>query len=243
MCELICNLVGSVKKLFQKLFSTVGPDETFMQENVNWALLRGFGTSGLATVTAMLPFVGYAVLYNSQLVGLLGGFGGLLDQQASAEQCKQLLSFDTRLNLLYLGLFSVGVSALIFKSAAPRELKLYRDVNEYIEQERGNLTARRVRSMYSTVNFRRPRIGRDILARANWLGKEVDITKASAEFAGNKNEDLILDLMRSFFQAQDRHFRRLATVLCLAFFVSGTLLLALPSGAFTIRVMCAIIYA
>jgi hypothetical protein len=227
-------------KIFRKVFSTRGGEESFLQENINWALLRGFGATRLATVTAMMPFIGYVILYNSQLSGLLGGFGGLLDQQESVCQCGSILSFETRLNLVYLGLFSVGVSALLFKAAAPRELKLYRDVNQFIDQERGNLTARRVRSMYRTVSFRRKRIGTELVARANWLGADVSIEKASVEFAGNKNEDVILDLMRIFFQAQDRHFRRLAAIVCFVFFVIGTLLLAVPSATFTFRVMCAI---
>lgn len=229
-----------MRQFFRKLFSTRGGEESFLQENINWALLRGFGATGFATVTAMMPFVGYIILYNSQLSELLGGFGGLLDQQESVHQCGKLLSFETRLNLVYLGLFSVGVSALLFKAAAPRELKLYRDVNEFIDKERGNLTARRVRSMYRTVDYRRKRIGTELLARANWLGADVPIEKASVEFAGNKNEDVILDLMRNYFQAQDRHFRRRAAVGCFVFFIIGTLLLAVPSAAFTFRVMCAI---
>lgn len=227
-------------KFFRKVFSTRGGEESFLQMNINWAMLRGFGASRLATVTAVMPFIGYVILYNSQLSDLFGGFGGLLDQQESVHQCGRFLSFDARLNLVYLGLFSVGISALLFKAVAPRELKLYPDVNQFIDQERGNLTARRVRSMYRTVSYRRKRIGSELLARAKWLGADVPIEKASVEFAGNKNEDVILDLMRSYFQAQDRHFRRLAALGCFGFFVIGTLLLAVPSVTFTFRVMCAI---
>ncbi|WP_126137176.1 hypothetical protein [Tritonibacter mobilis] len=223
-----------------RFFSVKGKGETFCQESINWALLRGFGATRLATVTAMMPFVGYAILYNSQLSHLLGGFGGLLDQQVSAQKCGQFLSFETRLNLVYVGLFTIGVSALVFKAAAPRELKLYRDVNEFIDQERANLTARRVRSMYRTVSGRRPRVGQEILNRASWLNSDVPISKASTEFAGNKNEDVVLDLMRSFFQTQDRHYRRMAALFCFVFFIIGTLHLAVPSATFTFRVMCAI---
>lgn len=225
----------------KKFFSTKGNGETFLQENINWGLLRGFGATRLATVTAMMPFVGYAILYNSQFTYLLGGFGGLLDQQVSAQHCVQFFSFETRLNLVYLGLFTIGVSALIFKTSAPRELKLYRDVNEFVDQERANLTARRARSMYRTVRYRRPRVGNELLQRASWLGKDVPILKASTEFSGTKNDDLIVDLMRCFFQAQDRHCRRPAALSCFVFLIIGTLQLSVPSAAFTIRVLCAIL--
>ena len=224
----------------KKYFRTKGEDETFLQENVNWGLLRGFGASGFATATAIMPFVGYLILYNEQLTPYLGGLGGLLEQQPAAEQCPQLIPFFTKLNLFYIGSFSMGLSALIFKIAAPRELKLYRDTNDFVEHERLHLTARRVRSMFRTVNYRRPRIGRELVSRASWLGEKVDINKASIEFSNNKNEDLILDLMRTFFQAQDRHYRRVSVILCLCLLAMGGALLAIPSGAFTFRVLCTI---
>ncbi|NVK56899.1 MAG: hypothetical protein HWE26_14945 [Alteromonadaceae bacterium] len=219
---------------------TKGEDETFFEENANWALLRGFGSSGFATTTAIMPFVGYLILYNDQITPYLGGLGGLLDQQPSAQQCPQYIPFFTKLNFFYLGSFTLGVSALIFKCAAPRELKRYRDANEFIENERAHLTARRVRSMYRTVNSRRPRIGSELLAKAAWLSSSTPINKASIEFSHIKNDDLVLDLMRTFFQAQDRHYRRLAVVLCLVLLSAGGVMLAIPSGAFTLRVLCTI---
>ena len=219
---------------------TKGKDETFLQENANWALLRGFGSSGFATATAVMPFVGYLILYNDQITPYLGGLGGLLDQQPSAEQCPQYIPFFTKLNFFYVGSFAMGVSALIFKCAAPRELKLYRGANEFIESERVHLTARRVRSMYRTVNYRRPRIGSELVARASWLSSDTPINKASIEFSNSKNGDLVLDLMRNFFQAQDRHCRRSAVLLCLFLLSVGGVMLAIPSGAFTVRVLCTI---
>ncbi|MFG5380847.1 hypothetical protein [Yoonia sp. R2-816] len=225
----------------EKIFRARGHDETFLQENVNWMLLRGFGASKVASVSVLMPFVGYIILYNSELQNLFGDFGGLLSKQPAASSCPQYISSFQRLNLLYCGLFALGTSALVFRSAAPRELKLYSDSNDFIDRERSNLSARRVRSMYRTVNFRRNRIGEELCNRANWLTADVPITKASIEFANNKNEDVVLDLMRTFFQAQDRHFRRWAVFLCFFLLVIGAVLLAIPSGAFTIRVLCTVL--
>jgi hypothetical protein len=222
------------------LFRPKGEDETFLQENANWSLLRGFGSSSAASVFMVMPFIGYIILYNSELKGILGDFGGLLNEQPSASQCSQHISSFQRLNLLYCGLFTLGISALIFRIMAPRELKLYTDTNDFIDRERANLSARRVRSMYRTVNARRSRIGADFRSQANWLTVDVSITKASVEFVNNKNEDVILDLMRSFFQAQDRHFRRWAVYSSLCFLLLGGLLLAIPSVAFTLRVLCTV---
>jgi len=217
----------------RRLFKTRGVEETFLQENVNWALLRGFGASRVAATTALMPFVGYVILYNSQFADLFGGFGGLLEKQPSAAHCPQYLSFFNKLNLVYLGLFTIGVSALIFKAAAPRELKLYQDTNQFIDYERENLTARRVRSMYRTVKYRRLRIANELKERAKWLDNDVAIAKASTEFAGNKNEDVILDLMRCYFQTQDRHYRRGAAIMCMALLAVGCIVLAVPSLLFT----------
>lgn len=194
----------------------------------------------MASASMLMPFIGYIILYNSELKNILGNFGGLLNEQPSASQCSQHISSFQRLNLLYCGLFTLGISALIFRIMAPRELKLYADTNDFIDRERRNLSARRIRSMYRTVNARRSRIGAEFRGRANWLTEDVSITKASVEFANNKNEDVILDLMRSFFQAQDRHFRRWAVYSSLCFLLLGGLLVAIPSAAFTLRVLCTV---
>lgn len=225
----------------KKILRTRGQDETFLQENVNWMLLRGYGASKIASISVLMPFVGYIILYNSELQSLFGNFGGLLDEQPSSGSCPRYISSFQRLNLLYCGLFALGASALVFKAAAPRELKLYTDSNHFIDRERGNLSARRVRSMYRTVKFRRHRIGTELSSRAGWLTESVTIAKASVEFSNNNNEDVVLDLMRTFFQAQDRHFRRWAVFLCFFLLIVGAVLLAIPSGEFTIRVLCTVL--
>lgn len=230
------KLLSALKDYFKPL----GVDETFLQENVNWTFLRGFGVSGLSNVIVMTPFIGYLILYNSHLSQYLGGLGGLLEEQPAAQECKQYIAFPLKLNLFYLGTFAMGVSALIFKIAAPREIKLYKDVNEFIEKERPYMTARRVRSMYRTVNYRRPRIGLELVQKTHWFETKVPISKASIEFSQNKNEDAILDLLRSFFQAQDRHSRRLAVMLCLITLIIGGFLIVIPSVSFTIRILCVI---
>ena len=221
-------------------FKTKGEDESYLQENINWKLLRGFGASPVASITAAMPFVGYLIIYNSNFSMILGDLGGLIESDPSAVECPNFFSPIEKLNLLYLGLLTMGISAVIFKLFAPTELKLYRDVNQFIEAERQNLSARRLRSMYRTVNYRRPRIGEELRQRASWLHSDVQISKASAEFSNNKNEDLILDLMRSFFQAQDRHCGRTQVILCLLMFAIGSTLLFIPSASFTLRVLCVI---
>lgn len=226
------GFIGSIK--------TKGQDETLLQESINWMLLRGFGASNFATATIIMPFVGYAILYNAEAATLIGDLGGLFEQQDSAQICGSYFTFFQKLNFTYLGLFALGVSAMIFRIAAPRELKIYRDTNEFIDRERKNLTARRLRSMYRTVNHRRPRVGLEIKDKARWLDSDVPISKASVEFESNKNIDVVYDLMRNFHQAQDRHYRRSWVYACVTSFLLGSSLLIIPSGEFTFRVMCAI---
>ncbi len=54
---------------------------------LNWHLLRGFGQSVPATITMSTPFVGYMILYHSQIEEYLGGLGGLLEKQSEPGQC------------------------------------------------------------------------------------------------------------------------------------------------------------
>jgi hypothetical protein len=188
-----------------------------------------------------MPFLGYVILYNAEISKYFGDFGGLLSQQKGAESCPQYISLFSKINLLYLGLFFTGLSAILFKALAPKEIQMYPSANEYIENERKNLTARRLRSMYRTINFKRPRIGKQIASSAPWVDKTHSIKRASVEFSKNDNEDTILDILRNFFQVQSRHQSRAAVLMSALFLLLGGLLVALPSSAFTLRVMCTII--
>ncbi|WP_162653307.1 hypothetical protein [Lentilitoribacter sp. Alg239-R112] len=214
--------------------------ETYLQKNFDWHILRGFGASKIASVTVLMPFIGYVILYNSQFTHWLGGLGGMLDQHDLSDSCTPYFNFFERLNLLYCGLLSLGLSALTYKLFAPKEVSHYRDVDEYIDSVRPNLTARRIRVMYRTIANRRPKIGQSLLERAGWLENTIPISKASIEFNRNENDDLILDILRNFHQAQNRHYYRLAVVFCAFLFVLGTLVLSLPAITFTMRVLCVI---
>lgn len=216
-------------------------EETFLQKKIDWLLLRGFGASKLATVTVLMPFIGYTILYNSQIELWFGGLGGLLDTRQSEGVCPAYFSFFQRLNFLYCGFLLLGLAAIIFKIFAPKELKYYRDVDHFIDSVRPNLSARKVRSMYRTIENRRPSIGKSLQERAGWLQTSIPITKASIEFTRNENEDLVLDLLRNFHQAQNRHYKRFAVISCSLLFVAGTTTLSLPAIAFSLRVLCAIL--
>lgn len=224
------------------LTNEVSEEETILQKNCDWLLLRGFGASKLASVTVLMPFIGYAILYNAQVEEWLGGLGGLLDAQISGEACPAYFTFYERLNLFYCGLLSLGLSAIIFKIFAPKELKHYTGVDEFIDSVRPNLTARKIRSMYRTIKSRRPVIGASLNERAIWLENSVSISKASIEFTKNENEDLVLDLLRSFHQVQNRSNQRFAVLSCFLLFTVGTIILSLPAGAFSLRVLCVIFY-
>ncbi|URK19519.1 hypothetical protein M9H61_08440 [Thalassospira sp. GO-4] len=229
----------SLKSFFRKK----GTDESFLQEKVNWLILRGFGSSKLASATAIMPFLGYVILYNTEISKYFGELGGLLNQQQASESCPQYISLFSKINLMYLGLFFTGLSAILFKALAPKEIQMYPSANEFIENERKNLTARRLRSMYRTINSKRPRIGGEIQSSAPWVDKSISIKRASVEFSKNDNEDTILDILRNFFQVQSRHQNRGTVLMSALFLILGAILLAIPSTAFTLRVMCTIFHS
>ena len=87
----------------------------------NWRLIRGFGKSPLATFSIAMPFVGYVILYHSEIARYLGDMGGLLEiQEDSINRAPSLaedgnregMSFFTKLNLFYLGSCLSGLEQL-----------------------------------------------------------------------------------------------------------------------------------
>ncbi|TYC80062.1 hypothetical protein FMN63_02135 [Stappia sp. BW2] len=207
---------------------------------LNWHLLRGFGQSVPAAITMSTPFVGYMILYHPQIEEYVGGLGGLLEKQAKPGQCAPWIDFSMRLNLVYIGLLLLGVGTIVYKVFAPSVVKGARDINEYVVNVIDNVSARNLRSMYVMIRSRRPQVAASFIQMAPWLDRDKSLKTASDALKRDDGNHIKIDVLRSFYNVQDRHTARGAVYLVLVFYALGFLLLAIPGLAFTGRVLCVV---
>jgi len=188
------------------------------------------------------PFVGYMILYHSQIEEYLGGLGGLLEKQSEPGQCLPWIDFSERLNLIYLGLLLLGIGTILYKVFAPSIVKGARDINDYVVETIDNVSARNLRSMFATIHSRRSKVASTLLQRAPWLDRKASLKTASDALKKDDDNQIKIDVLRSFYTVQDRHTARVALYCVLALYSSGFFLLAIPGLAFTGRVLCVVSY-
>ena len=138
------------------------PDD-WKRRHINWFALRGFGKSKTASFTIAAPFVGYVILYHEMLSPYLGGLGGLLQSELAGQSCGPWISFITKLHLVYLGLLCLGIGTIIYRVCANQIIQSFSSISDYVDREERHITARNLRSMFVTVQSRRPGIAPQFL--------------------------------------------------------------------------------
>jgi hypothetical protein len=191
-----------------------------------------------------MPFLGYAILYHTELSEYLGGLGGLLDVQGTTDVESRpgsgngYISLYAKLNLIYLGLFFVGVGSIIYRLFVPKTIKEFKSVSHYSEVELARTSARRLRSMMVAIRSRRPTVADGLLAIGPWLDRdECNLKTASNELRGLEDDQLKNDVLSSFYNVQSRYAGRVYLYLTVLLYVVGFACLSIPSLLFTFRVL------
>lgn len=184
------------------------------------------------------PFIGYMILYHSQIEVYLGGLGGLVDKQVTAGACLPFVGFSMRLNLLYMGLLLLGLGTIIYKTFAPSVIKEAPTINDYVVGALDNVSARKLRSMYVTIKSRRPQIASSFVQIAPWLDREKSLKSASDALKKDDDNHIKIDVLRSYYNVQNRQTARAAVYIVLLLYVAGFLFLGIPGLDFTRRVLC-----
>ncbi|SIT10375.1 hypothetical protein SAMN05421759_11617 [Roseivivax lentus] len=118
-------------------------------ERTRWSTLKNFTRSRAAKLSALAPFVGYLVLYNSQIQEYLRlnflvpetGYGVVWLRENS-------------LHFLYFGLVFYGAAAAIFATGCPNKVRENENIIEYVSNmesvKTDNLVYRHLRSAIET---------------------------------------------------------------------------------------------
>lgn len=215
--------------------------QNWINRNLNWFRLRGFGQSKVASFSMATPFIGYVILYHEKFRPYLGDLGGLLNSPSINASCGPLVDFMTRLHMLFLGLLCLGIGTIIYRIFADQVIQSNTNISDYVDHELPNITVRILRVMFVKIRSRRPDLQTQFLDVAPWLNRdEVTLKAASEAYTRFDNESITRDVLRSYYTIMDRHNVRLGVYFSTSFFVIGFILLAIPSLAFTGRVLCAI---
>lgn len=222
---------------------------------VNWEVLRAIGASPLATVSIAMPFIGYAILYNDQIISFLteaglNSFPELDMGQAEVskddslkELLRRLLSLEviTRLNFLYVGFFLVGVGTIIFRLSAPKTIQQHRSIEVFFDSELDRASARRLRTMAYTIGQRRPNVARNLQNVAPWLDRNGTKLKAAyAEMREHEDNQLQADVLSSFYNVESRYCNRRTAYIVFFLYILGFILISIPGLCFTGQVLMSI---
>lgn len=113
-------------------------DYRYVNNLFTWDSLSRIGQLKVMNLTILIPFIGYMILFNENIVQLL-------------ELSKEVHSFTidniSRLFYFYYGLSSLGIGSLIYQLKCPVLIKEYDSQNIYAKEESAFLTKRRISSI------------------------------------------------------------------------------------------------
>lgn len=204
--------------------------------------MRGFGQSVPATLSMSAPFIGYAILYHSEIASWLGGLGGFLDKTPQCQSCPQFITFQMKLSFLYCGVVLLGIGTILYRIFAPEEVKERESASKFVVENVDIATARRLRSMFATIKSRRPEATHSLISRAQWLERDRSLKTASDALKRDDNNSIKIDVLSSYYNVLDRHTLRSLVVIITILYVLGFSLLSVPGIIFTLRVICTILY-
>jgi hypothetical protein len=126
----------------------------------HWDALRAVGNSWLVRASAIMPFIGYLILFNENVAQILGSFHLEPPPSGSSGRFSAFVStlHGVRLHFLFFGLFILGLGSTAYQVSCPALIRKYGRATEYIAEERGT---------FALATLRRAARDRDILYPAN----------------------------------------------------------------------------
>lgn len=184
-------------------------------EGMRWAGLRNVGNSSLVRASALVPLLGYLILFNEHIAGqqtILGQF-----------------QLSWRLMLLYLGLSMVGIGSMIYVLRCPETIKRYSSAVDYA------LTEGPYFGTGNNLAFLRSSVQTE-LARSPSLKRKVHgLTDPDIMEAGDEQRHLFA-LMSARWHIRNAR-RPIARTLVWLFYGVGFLLAAVPTASTFFQVL------
>src|SRR6202040_558575 len=106
-----------------------------------WHALRGLGQSRIVSLTIIAPFLRYLIIFNQNIIAYFELSAGAIGTRSGASNMVE--ENFSRLRQIYLGLTTLGVASILFKSFCPPEILNYKDEHDFIQAELNVVTGRR----------------------------------------------------------------------------------------------------
>ena len=123
--------------------------------NAKWSVLRTLGSSRILAFSVFVPFLGFLILFNQQIVDWLllsplfvGRTSGNLGE-ATIEATREATL--NRLYIAYFGLSLLGIGSFLFSIFCPGEIKELNSASEYISYEKPLVSQPRLSLLVATV--------------------------------------------------------------------------------------------
>lgn len=206
---------------------------------IEWSTVRGIGNSPIVRLTAIMPFVGYLIIYTDLVQQLYCTAWTELANRKSADCAAFGRDFATRLHLLYLGLFLIGCGSLVFSVGCPRVVRRYADANDFVREEYETASKRNVRYYSKRVRELDPEMALVVKtsnapAMARITGRPESASPAA--LTDEDYRDAKVDVMRAYFVSCNAFARRRALRACTLLFLAGFALVSLPNVAMFLNI-------
>lgn len=104
-----------------------------INQRITWSALARFGNSPVAKTTILVPFIGYAVIFNQPVQDF---FASVLGASSHSPDASILDFLDSRrLHFLYFGLVIWGIAIGIFGLAAPEDIARHPTVADFVSHQ------------------------------------------------------------------------------------------------------------
>ena len=177
-----------------------------------WDTLRAIGNSRIVQLSALVPFIGYILLFGESTAHLFHMVGGHVTTGIGLWD--RLL--ETTVYFLYFGLFAMGIGALAYQMFCPDIVKKYPDAESFILAEKA-ITAES-----------------DLEVMVHYAGMDEFIDDAGIVRTPN-DEDGILRVMRGFYRQSAVYSPRRRWITTVFFYI-GFLLISVPSVVSAVRI-------
>lgn len=105
----------------------------FIDQIPNWNALRVLGKSKVVSLTILMPFIGYLILFNQELSNYLELSKEILNITSESGQDKGLAI--SRLYYLYFGFMLIGFGSILFSICCPQYIKENNTEYEFVDRE------------------------------------------------------------------------------------------------------------
>jgi hypothetical protein len=179
----------------------------------------------------MMPFVGYLIIFNQHVVSALQLASNYFSEHVETSLLGSVSGefLDSRLRLLYFGLFLTGLGSSLFALFCPLKVKQYADAVAFAERELNFLP---LPHFYSLLN--------DLSRLRNPDYVDIDIDNDYRDrlpiIDGDTLKTVKIQILTEWYWSQSNRYP-LARWASLSFFISGFCLLSYPSAATLVSVL------